>query len=153
MGKITLNRALHRKNVIVGKIRKLDETIAGSNSWNVKNKGEWDVDVLMVERRRLSNLLVELKTKIDEANAPIRGMIHRLVELKSMVAMYGGLPTRKGKFTVNARFGGEPFEEEFDCCITEQMKAAEVDVLTSEIERIQEELSSFNYRTTIEFGD
>jgi hypothetical protein len=44
----------------------------------------------------LTNELVELKTKIQNANAPIAGKIFRLGEVKNLISRIRGLDTKSG---------------------------------------------------------
>ena len=94
----------------------------------------------------LTNELVELKTKIQNANAPIAGKIFRLGEVKNLISRIRGLDTKSG--TVRDRYRAEEL-------IT---YVAYMDLFTKdnlikgweeEIEQLQEEIEAFNAITKI----
>jgi hypothetical protein len=94
----------------------------------------------------LTNELVELKTKIQNANAPIAGKIFRLGEVKNLISRIRGLDTKSG--IVRDRYRAEEL-------IT---YVAYMDLFTKdnlikgweeEIEQLQEEIEAFNAITKI----
>ena len=94
----------------------------------------------------LTNELVDLKTKIQNANAPIAGKIFRLGEVKNLISRIRGLDTKSG--TVRDRYRNEE-------TIT---YVAYMDLFTKdnlikgweeEIEQLQEEIEAFNAITKI----
>jgi hypothetical protein len=94
----------------------------------------------------LTNELVELKTKIQNANTPIAGKIFRLGEVKNLISRIRGLDTKSG--IVRDRYRAEEL-------IT---YVAYMDLFTKdnlikgweeEIEQLQEEIEAFNAITKI----
>jgi len=94
----------------------------------------------------LTNELVDLKTKIQNANAPIAGKIFRLGEVKNLISRIRGLDTKSGM--VRDRYRNEE-------SIT---YVAYMDLFTKdnlikgweeEIEQLQEEIEAFNAITKI----
>ena len=94
----------------------------------------------------LTNELIELKTKIQNANAPIAGKIFRLGEIKSLISRIRSIETKAGTFRDRYR------NEELITYV------AYMDLFTKdnlikgweeEIEQLQEEIEAFNAITKI----
>jgi hypothetical protein len=94
----------------------------------------------------LTNELIELKTKIQNANTPIAGKIFRLGEIKSLISRIRSIETKAGTFRDRYR------SEELITYV------AYMDLFTKdnlikgweeEIEQLQEEIEAFNAITKI----
>ena len=146
--KISVKQALKLKNVLTSELNELYSLVCSSNSsiiGNVKHYVESEV-MLQVDSKLLE--LVELKTKIHLANAPVYGLIFMLSELKNKANYYKRICTTEGK--QNDHYGNgnsEPdvYEVEFNIKqIKDLVKGIEVS-----INEIQEELDTFNAITII----
>ena len=81
---------------MVKEIQDLHNRIVTYNSIEVGNVRPYSTKESMEQVNSLSNELVELKTKIHTANAPIYKHIFRLSELKSMIARIKTLDCNEG---------------------------------------------------------
>jgi hypothetical protein len=141
---LTLAKALKLKNRLAGRLAKVDNdlesynsVLAGSDHPNIKGIYE--------DRQKLVAQLIELKVAINSANQVAQRTIFRLGELKSQVALLGKMSTKHG--TVVEHYHSTPTQ------YVAQLRKVDVDRevrrLEVEIDRVQEELDAFNYRTTI----
>ena len=141
--KLTIAQALKQKNKLAFKLQKNWGRIHTYNSAVVESYRPFNVEDLLHETIKVTQELVELKTKIHEASAPVREKIFRLSELKSAMQQITSIPTKEGK--IRERYDHQVVEME--AIIT----AARVDVLSEqfeqEIDQIQELLEVFNHKT------
>ena len=93
---MNIKQALKKKNQLVKEIQDLHARLATYNSVEVGNVRPYSAKESMEKINELSNELVELKTKIHTANAPIYKYIFRLSELKSMIARIKNLDCNEG---------------------------------------------------------
>jgi hypothetical protein len=95
----------------------------------------------------LTNELVDLKTKIQNANAPIAGKIFRLGEVKNLISRIRGLDTKSG--TVRDRY--RTTEESITYVAYMDLFAKDnlIKGWEEEIEQLQEEIEAFNAITKI----
>lgn len=142
---MTIAQALKEKNKKVDKIRKIWERIASYNSVIEGAEQPYDMDKLWDEYNSEIAALIDLKTSIHQASAPVRKDIFALSEIKSKVQSLRSLNTSSGKH--RARFAEE---------ITETVahfnmiwKDSQIESLEKMIEGIQEKLDAFNHSTNI----
>lgn len=147
---INLNKALNRKNILVGKINHLKELIGANNSRNVNTPERWNVVQLMDDKNNLVTELVLLKTAIENANCPIRSKIFTLSELKSELVFLNSLNAREGEDTIASRYDTSLVKEKYVCTINETEKENLRKKIEAEIEKLQDEISEFNFATKIE---
>ena len=146
---MNIKQALKLKNVISAELNELYNLVRTSNSnivGNVKYYVESDV-MLQADSKMLE--LVEIKTKIHDASAPVRKKIFLLSELKNKANHYRGISTSEGKQVDRyGSVGAEPTyaEVEFNVKqIKDLIKGIEV-----RINEIQDELDTFNAITEIQ---
>ena len=96
---------------------------------------------------RLTNELVDLKTKIHNANAPIANKIFRLGELKNLVSRLRNVDTKSGLIKENRYSDSAPIE--YVAFMNLFTKDEIVVSWEQEIETIQEEIEAFNAITKI----
>ena len=142
---MTIAQALKAKNKKVASIAKIWGRIHAYNSTVVGSEKPYDLDALWIEYTTAVHELIDLKTKIHAASAPVRREIFALSELKSRVQSLRSLNTQSG--IVRERFGSEPHEikAHFDTL----WKDHQIESLESEIDSIQEKLDSFNHSTKL----
>jgi hypothetical protein len=144
---MNLTKALKHKKKLV---KQIDETFVRFQKYNSQpadNVGKgYDPAEAYTEWIDLTSELVELKTKIQNANAPIASKIFRLGEVKSLISRIRGIDTKAG--VIRDRYRGEEL-------IT---YVAYMDLFTKdnlikdweqEIETLQEEIEAFNAITKI----
>jgi hypothetical protein len=145
---MNIKKALKEKNRLVKEIQDLQVRVATYNSIEVGNKRPYSVRESLEKLNSLSNELVELKTKIHVANAPIYKHIFRLSELKSMITRIKNLDCNEG--IVNdyyTRNRETPLVKEVEISIVERDEM--VKHMEGQIEEIQDILDNHNQITEI----
>jgi hypothetical protein len=145
---MNIKKALKEKNRLVKEIQDLQLRVATYNSIEVGNKRPYSVRESMELLNEKSNELVELKTKIHVANAPIYGYIFRLSELKSMITRIKNLDCNEG--TVQdyySRNRETPLVKEAEISIVERDDM--IKHMEGQIEEIQDILDNHNQITQI----
>jgi hypothetical protein len=144
---MNLTKALKHKKKLVKQIDEMFIRFQKYNSQPVDQVGTgYNPEEAYTKWISLTNELVELKTKIQNANTPIAGKIFRLGEVKNLISRIRGLDTKSG--IVRDRYRAEEL-------IT---YVAYMDLFTKdnlikgweeEIEQLQEEIEAFNAITKI----
>lgn len=144
---MNLTKALKHKKKLVKQIDEMFIRFQKYNSQPADQVGTgYNPEEAYTKWISLTNELVELKTKIQNANAPIAGKIFRLGEVKNLISRIRGLDTKSGM--VRDRYRNEE-------SIT---YVAYMDLFTKdnlikgweeEIEQLQEEIEAFNAITKI----
>lgn len=142
---MTISQALKEKNKKITKISKIWNKISSYNSVAEGSEKPYDVEKLWEEYNLEIASLIDLKTAIHSASAPVRKDIFAMSELKSKVQNIKGLNTQNG--IQRDRYGSEPVEMEAHFSIT--WKDQQIELIESEIDRIQEKLDTFNHTTQI----
>ena len=105
----------------------------------------YDIHELKDQTLVLVDELIDLKTKIHQASAPVRDKIFRLSELKAVLSTLGGIPTNEG-------ITKDKYENEFTE-MDASIKTLELDEMMEqyqdEIDDLQYHLDNFNYTTMI----
>jgi len=145
---MTIKQALKKKNQLVKDIQDLHARLATYNSIEVGNVRPYSANESMEKINELSNELVELKTKIHTANAPVYKFIFRLSELKSMIARIKNLDCNEGIVQdYYSRNRETPIikETEISIVVRDEM----VKHMEGQIEEIQDILDNHNQITNI----
>jgi hypothetical protein len=128
---------------------KMNQEFVRVNIYNSVEEGTtrvYDVKEAMQNWLKMGEELVELKTKIHLANAPVYGKIFRMSELKSQLSNLRQLDCVDGKHF--DRYGrGEAVVKTAEISVLE--KDQMVLKIEEEIERLQEELDEHNATTSI----
>lgn len=142
---LTISQALKEKNKMAAKIQRNWAKIISINSLPKGANRPYDVVELKDETLRLTDDLIELKTKIHEASAPVRMKIFRLSELKSILLKVESINTKEGLV-----------KERYDNTLVEMdaaLKTKDVDemmtIYQDEIDDIQACLDNYNYTTKL----
>lgn len=93
---MNIRQALKEKNKLVKEIQDLYGRISQYNSVEVGGQRPYSSKQLMEIVNQKSNELIELKTKIHLANAPVYDKIFRLSELKSTITRIKNLDCTEG---------------------------------------------------------
>ena len=141
---VTLAKALKLKNRLAGRLAKIDSDLQNYNSVPA-GSDQPDIRTIYEGRKTLVGQLVELKVAINAANQSSQRTIFRLGELKSQVALLGKMSTKHGNVLEEyARTQVQYIAQFRKVDVDRAVRELEV-----EIDRLQEELDAFNYRTTI----
>jgi hypothetical protein len=128
---------------------KMNQEFVRVNMYNSVEEGTtrvYDVKEAMQNWLKMGEELVELKTKIHLANAPVYGKIFRMSELKSQLSNLRQLDCVDGKHF--DRYGrGEAIIKTAEISVLERDEM--VLKIEEEIERLQEELDEHNATTSI----
>lgn len=142
---LTISQSLKEKNKMAAKIQRNWAKIISINSLPKGANRPYDVVELKNETLCLTEELIELKTKIHEASAPVRMKIFRLSELKSILLKVGSINTKEGLV-----------KERYDNTLVEMdavLKTKDVDDMMTnyqdEIDDIQAYLDNYNYTTKL----
>jgi len=141
---ITLARALKLKNRLAGRLAKLDRDFENYNSLPAGTDRP-DLKGLYAERNQLVAQLIELKVALNAANHPVQRTIFELGEAKSLVALLSKTSTKHGKVVE----GYQGTEVDYVAQFRKGDIDREVRRLEVVIDRLQEQLDAFNYRTVI----
>ena len=143
---MTVAQALKQKNKLVVELKKQYEIAKKFNSIEAGNPRRYSVQDALDKAAGLTAQLIQLKTKIHLANAPIYGDIFRMAELKGRVKELRKISTDEGK--QEGRYGGTPSEKVVEINIAEIDSM--ISTLESSIEEIQSRLDFHNATTQID---
>ncbi len=141
---MNLTKALKHKKKLV---KQIDEMYIRFSKFNSTEKGSvgYAPSVAYDEWVRLTNELIDLKTKIHIANAGIAAKIFKLGELKSMAAKLRNVSTQEG--TVKDRY--TDVVSEYTVYMNLFDKDLRIKELEEQIETLQEEIEAYNALTMI----
>lgn len=142
---MTIKQALKYKNKLVKKIGEAFKKVYAYNTITVGQTRPYDVVDAMGEYFKLSQELVDLKTKIHKANQPVYDKIFLLSELKSQASKLDVLDCSEGE--VSDRYHDKTQVKNSIISIVERDKI--IANLEEQIESIQEELDTHNSTTHI----
>ena len=141
-----VKQALKYKKKLASKMNQEFSKVQMYNSVEEGSIRVYDVVESMRNWLTMSEELVELKTKLHLANAPVYGKIFRMSELKSQLSNLKQLDCVDGKHF--DRYGrGEAVVKTAKISVLE--KDQMVLTIEEEIERLQEELDEHNATTSI----
>ena len=143
----TLAKLLKEKNAIVSKINDVKRRITNENIVENENVSKWDTREEYAKWLNLTNKLVETKTNIARLNSKVADKIFRLSELKAMVAFLIQLDTREGRFLVRDSYSGRSDTVTKVAQIDSVFVQQQIDSLTDEINKLQDELDAYNHAT------
>jgi len=139
---MNIKKALKEKNNLKGKI---NETLSRISKHNITEDGierPYDPRVLLEELFVKVEEMVTLKTQIQKANNDVFDKIYRLSELKNVASKLKYLNCNK------ERIYNSP-DNFSDVAISTKERDLLIEKIEKQIEKIQEELDEFNYKTKI----
>lgn len=147
--RISLAKVLKYKKRLQSEIARISLDIQSHNS--VLKNAEREVDIEQSFKRflELVDHLVTLKVKIFQANVPIYDKILRLAEAKSQIVMLKGVRVQHG--LQPSSFGETP--DEYQSVLRKRDIDKRCKDLENEIDKLQDELDSFNHLTEIDIPD
>ena len=145
---MTVKQALKLKNKLVKEITEELQKAQSYNSVEVGSTRPYSSSEALERASKLTNELVELKTKIHQANSPVYNKIFRLSELKSLVSKIKMLNCTEGTSTdYYSRRSENPPVMTSEISIVD--RDSMVKIMEDEIESIQDELDTHNALTQI----
>jgi hypothetical protein len=142
---MNVKQALKVKNKLVTDLKANFEILKKYNSIEEGNPRRYSMNDTLDKITELSNELVELKAQIHRANQPVYDKIFALAELKGLVKELKKVPTEEGK--INERYGSVVSVKEVELNVVDIQN--KVNILTTKIEEIQNELDIHNANTNI----
>ncbi|HNZ66264.1 MAG TPA: hypothetical protein PKM32_02700 [Planctomycetota bacterium] len=130
--KVKLSKALKIKNNLINQYNQATDIFSRENSRLVKSTSTIDREKIYQKIEKLLNLIIEVKTRIAEANIGIYKQIASIAEVKSIISYLRSLNTTDGIITKTTY--QSTYEEEY----TAYLKVADIDAkileLTKKIE-------------------
>jgi hypothetical protein len=152
---ISLAKALKVKNRLVGELSNLQNVARQHNALPVESRGEKSVrlDKVWEDLQKVSNRLVELKSKIAVATAGIAPLLVDLAETKGTIAFLESLPVKEGKEDTQIGYGVNSSLKTvvWDSFINEDAKNRIVKENKNRIDSLQDQIDEFNAVTKIDF--
>jgi hypothetical protein len=142
---MNVKQALKAKNKLVTDLKTQYEILKKFNSIEEGNPRRYSMANTLTKAETLQWELVELKSKIHRANAPVYDKIFQLAELKGMIKELKKVPTDEGK--QDSRYGSVVSVREVELSIVDV--EAIVEKLQLQVEEIQNELDIHNSNTNI----
>ncbi|HPY74382.1 MAG: hypothetical protein KBC30_05300 [Planctomycetes bacterium] len=140
--KVKLSKALKIKNNLINQYNQATDIFSRENSRLVKSTSTIDREKIYQKIEKLLNLIIEVKTRIAEANIGIYKQIASIAEVKSIISYLRSLNTTDGIITKTTY--QSTYEEEY----TAYLKVADIDAkileLTKKIELLQDEVDEYN---------
>ena len=150
---ISLSKALKTKNRIAGELNKLQQIFSRENSRKEGSTSGIDRELLAQKLEVKREKLIEIKTRIAEANGGIAGVLVRMGELKAKIAFMQTINTTDGKSMERRGFREEPAEVEFDAFLKQEDVDNFTSEITKEIDTLQDQADTYNATTKIEFDE
>ncbi len=142
---MTIAQALKEKNKKVAKIQKIWERINRYNSIQEGADRPYSTADLFAQVHAEVESLVELKTKIHEASAPVRRDIFSLSEMKNFVQRVRSVNTTHGVYKDRYESTSSVLNAELDI----KWQDSKIEEIEEKIENLQEKLDQFNHTTHI----
>jgi hypothetical protein len=142
---MNINQALKTKNKLVSEINEQMSIAKAFNSLEKNTPRHYSVMEALNRVSELTEMLVDLKVRIQKANSPVLDKIYKMSELKSYVTELKRIPVDEG--SVIARYGSVQETKEVELNVSQirdLIKEAE-----SNIDKLQDELDVFNVTTQI----
>ena len=137
-----LSKALKQKNKLVKEVSKALAYVSSHNSQSELSPRAYSVKEKLAEAQTKTQELVDLKTRIHLANAPVWHLIFRLSEVKSLISNLQGLSTREK--AASLEYAAVTAE------VTEVEKDELIKALEAELESIKDKLDHHNHSTVLE---
>ena len=147
---MNLSTALKRKNRAISDLEQKKRLLTGNNVAEDGNDLDYSASDLRTEVEQSLAVLVKLKAAISIANAPIQAKIFEISELKGLIKLYEGLPTKHGSFSEQIGYSEDLRTREFVATIRRKDADDIVKELQSRIDKLQDEIDAHNHSTEIE---
>jgi len=140
---MNIRKALQEKNKLTGKIQNLFARMRDNNITEDGQTKPYNSQKVLEEIREETNKLIDLKVKIQLANSPTLIDIYRMSELKTMIRQLRYMECNDGRKIqsgiITYLFATIKAEERDDL----------IQTLEDEIEKLQEKIDAFNFRTNL----
>jgi hypothetical protein len=144
---MNIKQALKRKNKLVKEINDTFKIVMTYNSVSEGNERPYSPKESLEVWKNLNNELIELKTGIHRANAPVYDKIFKLGELKNQIKHLNSIDCTSGVPPRSRYDNSDSPARVAEISIIERDKL--VKDLEKEIDNIQDFLDDWNFKTTI----
>jgi hypothetical protein len=152
---ISLAKALKIKNRLVGELSNLQSVARQHNALPTESREEKSVNLEEIwnDIQTTSNRIVELKSKIAVATAPITPLLVDLAETKSTITFIESLPIKEGKEDTQIGYGINSSLKTvvWHSYIDEAKKNRLLKENKNRIDLLQDQIDEFNAVTKIDF--
>jgi hypothetical protein len=152
---ITLSKALKIKNRLLGEYKKLQDLARANNARRV-DVGSTSVDLNSVwnELIILNSKIVELKSKVAVATAPIAPYLIDLAETKAMISFLSSLPVKEGNEDTSIGYGSSASIKSvtWESHLNEAHRNDLIKKQQSHLDSLQDRIDEFNAITKIDFS-
>jgi len=138
---MNLKQALKEKNKLKAKIVLTQNRLSRYNMIEEGFERVYDPHEMYQQLLVETDQLIEIKTRIQKANLPVLSKIYRLSEVKGLMAKLNKLSCGQGRDSYS--------DVVYDSAITVVERDNLLLSLEQEIEKLQEELDSFNFSTAV----
>lgn len=150
---VTLSKALNIKNKLVGEKNKLIQILYKCNSRKDNAKINYDVREVLDTYNRTIDKIIAVKTALSKANVEIYEKIYTIAELRSKIAELSNMPTREDEEKRRVGYT-ETYEiEKWVSTYTDADVAKMVADMENQIDKLQDEIDTFNHAQKIEIQD
>ena len=146
---MNISKALKEKNRLVGQLNKLKVIIQRENSRRNDNVSQVDFEKTIKEFNSTQDKLVELKTAIAIATAPISEKLIQMAELKATIEFYKTIPIREGEEIVSIGYKGDSKEYTWKSFINQQKVDEAISFFEKLINTLQDQIDEYNAITQI----
>lgn len=144
---MNLTKALKQKKKLVKQADEFYSRFTNYNSSEVGTILPYNPDEMFKRWLETTEELVNLKTKIHQANVPIAEKIFKLGEIKNIISRLRGVDTKEGK--VRDRYSTNDTAIEYTVYVNLISKDLQIKKYEETLERLQEEIEAFNAITKI----
>ena len=134
----------------VSEIKSTEDLLRSENVVVGDNKSQFDVKKLYAALKDLREDLSKVKGAIATANGTVFTKIFVLSEVKAQIAFLKTFPTKNGTFEEGGNYASATTKQTYTATITKQDTIGDIILLEKEIESLQEDLDTFNHKTTID---
>lgn len=147
---MNIAKALKVKNRLVGDIKKYQEIAYRENSRRSDNPSKINVEEVFTALNKTRMTLVQLKTAIVKASAPIAYELTALAEVKQILYWISTIPTREGDEKVSYGMSNEPEVYKWVAHVNREKLDMIVIALQQDANDLQDKIDDFNATTQID---
>lgn len=152
MTEITLARALKLKNRLTGQVQVLGQRAVSHNSFVTGTTNSYDTRKVFAQYETTQSNLIEVKTKIQLANAAIQEKIVEIGELRSHIALLKSMNVTEGPQYIDRYGSDEDATRDYTASIGKAERDATVESLEAEIDLLQDEIDTHNATTRVKLS-
>lgn len=150
---MNIAKALKVKNRLVGELNNLQQIFNRENSRRNDNPSTVDVEEVYRKITNTFSKLVALKGAINEASAPISVKLVTLAETKQYINFIKGIPCREGEELTLVGSNREKLSYQWKAFFNKENLDKQQENLQLQINKLQDDIDTFNAVTQINFAE